>query len=178
MDVRTEATAVLRVQLEDLPQSPDADVLQVTVGQRLHVSVGLDHLLVFREVSPDEVAFTCGTRVEHQTQIPESGERPAILYKECTLTQDGLDHSIFQNLQGTRADKVVCLQSVSVAYEELPRCTERGLDLQGEGAQAPSACALKHGELQDVLVQVHGDVGSQFVREIVQELTRQSADKE
>lgn len=59
MDVGAETAAVLRVQLEDFPQSPDADVLQVAVGQRLHVGVGLDHLIVLREVGPDEVTFAC-----------------------------------------------------------------------------------------------------------------------
>lgn len=63
VDVGAEAAAVLRVQFEDLPQSPDADVLQVTVGQRLHVCIGLDHLVVLREVGPDEIAFTYRQRV-------------------------------------------------------------------------------------------------------------------
>lgn len=69
VDVGAETAAVLRVQLKDLPQSPDADVLQVAVGQRLHVGVGLDHLVVFREVGPDEVAFTCRQMVQHLAQV-------------------------------------------------------------------------------------------------------------
>lgn len=60
MDVRAEPAAVLWIQPKDLPQSPDTDVLQVTVGQRLHVCIGLDHLVVVREVSPNEVSFACG----------------------------------------------------------------------------------------------------------------------
>lgn len=59
VDVRAEAAAVLRVQPQDLPQSPDTDVLQVTVGQRLHVGIRLDHPVVFWEVGPDEVTFAC-----------------------------------------------------------------------------------------------------------------------
>jgi len=89
---------------------------------------------------------------------------------QCTLTQDGQDHAIFQNLQGARADKVVGLESISVAYEVFPGCTERGLDVQGEGAQTPSAGVLEHRQLQDVFVQVHGDVRSQLIWEVMQQL--------
>lgn len=59
VDVRAETAAILWVQLKDLPQSPNTDVLQVTVGQRLHVCIGLDHLVMFREVSPNKVTFAC-----------------------------------------------------------------------------------------------------------------------
>lgn len=59
MEVGAELAAVLRVQPEHLPQSPHADVLQVTVGQRLHVCVGLDHLVIFRQIGPNQVAFAC-----------------------------------------------------------------------------------------------------------------------
>lgn len=86
------------------------------------------------------------------------------------LTQDGDDHVIFQNLQGTRTDKVVGLQGVSVADEVFSRCTEGGLDVQREGAQAPSAGSLEYRQLQDVLVQVHGDVSAQLIWEVVQQL--------
>lgn len=92
------------------------------------------------------------------------------VFFQHTLTQDGLDHAVFQNLQGTGADEIVCLQGVSVAYEVLPRRTEGGLDVQGEGAQAPSAGAFEHGQLQNVFVQVHGDVGTQLIREVMQQL--------
>lgn len=36
---------------------------------------------------------------------------------------------------------------------------ERSLDVQGERAQAPSTGRGEEGQLQDVLVEVHGDVG-------------------
>lgn len=71
MDVRAEPAAVLRVQLQDLPQGLDADVLQVAVGQRLHIRVDLDHLLKFGEVGPDQVPFTCGER--NVTLTPRNG---------------------------------------------------------------------------------------------------------
>lgn len=59
VDVRAKPTAILWVQPKDLLQSPDTDVLQVTVGQCLHICVGLDHLVVIWEVSPYEVPFAC-----------------------------------------------------------------------------------------------------------------------
>lgn len=64
-----------------------------------------------------------------------------------TLTQDGQDHAIFQNLQGTRADKIVGLKGISVTYKVFPRRTEGRLDVQGEGAQTPSASSLKYRQL-------------------------------
>lgn len=57
VDVRGEHTAILRVELQHLPQAAHADVLQVTVGQRLHIGVGFDHLLGPRQVRPDQVPF-------------------------------------------------------------------------------------------------------------------------
>lgn len=60
VDVSAETAAVLWVQPKDLPQRPDTDVLQVTVSQRLHVRVGLDHLVTFWEVSPNKVTFAYG----------------------------------------------------------------------------------------------------------------------
>lgn len=59
VDVRAEPAAILGVQLKDLPQSPNTDVLQVTVGQCLHVCIGLDHLAMFWEVSPNKITFAC-----------------------------------------------------------------------------------------------------------------------
>lgn len=64
VDVRAETAAILWVQLKDLPQSLNADVLQVTVGQCLHICIDLDHLVIFWEVSPDEVPFTCAECVK------------------------------------------------------------------------------------------------------------------
>ncbi len=59
VDVRAEPAAVLWVQPKDLPQSPNTHVLQVTVGQCLHVCIGLDHLVMFWEVSANKVTFAC-----------------------------------------------------------------------------------------------------------------------
>lgn len=62
------------------------------------------------------------------------------------------------------------VERVSVANEILSGGTERGLDVEGEGAQAPPACRGEERQLQDVLVQVHGDVCAQLVWEVVQQL--------
>lgn len=43
--------------------------------------------------------------------------------------------------------------------------------MQGEGAQTPPTGPLKHWQLQDVLVQVHGDVRTKFIWEVTQQLT-------
>lgn len=59
MDVGAEPAAILWVQLEDLPQGPHTDVLQVTVSQRLHICICLDHLAVVRKVSPNKIPFAC-----------------------------------------------------------------------------------------------------------------------
>lgn len=45
VDVVSEDTGVLRVQLQHLTEGPNADVLEVAVGQRLYIRVGLDHLV-------------------------------------------------------------------------------------------------------------------------------------
>lgn len=47
-----------------------------------------------------------------------------------------------------------------MAEEVLSRGAEGGLDVQGEGAQTPSAGVLENRQLQDVFVQVHGDVSA------------------
>lgn len=49
---------------------------------------------------------------------------------------------------------------------------EGGLDVQGEGAQTPSAGVLENGQLQDVFVQVHGDVSAQLIGEVMQQLKK------
>ena len=50
VDVGGEGAGVLRVQLQHLSQRPHVNVLHVTVGQRLHVRVRLDHVIVARQV--------------------------------------------------------------------------------------------------------------------------------
>lgn len=57
VDVRGEHAAILRVELQHLLQAAHTNVLQVTVGQRLHVGVGFDHLLGARQVRPNQVPF-------------------------------------------------------------------------------------------------------------------------
>lgn len=64
-----------------------------------------------------------------------------------------------------------------MAYKVFPWCTEGGLDVQGEGAQTPSAGMLKYRQLQDVFVQVHGYVSSQFIWEVMQQLRKRTEKK-
>lgn len=59
-----------------------------------------------------------------------------------------------------------------MAYKVFPWCTEGGLDVQGEGAQTPSAGPLKYRQLQDVFVQMHSNVSSQFIWKVMQQLIR------
>ncbi|TNN70251.1 hypothetical protein EYF80_019465 [Liparis tanakae] len=73
-------------------------------------------------------------------------------------------------LHGAGAHEVDGLEGVALAYEELPRCTKGGLDDEGERAQTPPAGRLKQRQLQQLVVQVHGDVGPQLIREVLQEL--------
>lgn len=54
-----------------------------------------------------------------------------------------------------------------MAEEVLSWGAEGGLDVQGEGAQAPSAGVLENRQLQDVFVQVHGDVSAQLIGEVM-----------
>ena len=55
VDLGVKDVGVLRIQLQHLPQSPHADVLQVTVGQRLHVCIGLNNLLRRWQVTSNQV---------------------------------------------------------------------------------------------------------------------------
>lgn len=59
VDVGRELAGVLGVELQHLAQSPQPDVLQVAVGQRLHVRVGLDHLVRAAQVGSDQIPFAC-----------------------------------------------------------------------------------------------------------------------
>lgn len=93
-----------------------------------------------------------------------------------TLTQDSKDHAILQNFEGTGTDKIIGLKGISLADQVFPWCTERSLDVQGEGTETPSTGSLKHRQLQDVFVQMHGDVCAQFIWEVMQQL-REDEDK-
>lgn len=59
VDVRAKPAAILWVQTKHLPQGPNTDILQVTVGQCLNIGVGLDHLVMFWKISPDKIPFAC-----------------------------------------------------------------------------------------------------------------------
>lgn len=54
---------------------------------------------------------------------------------------------------------MMSMQGISVPDEIFTRSAEGGFDVQGERAQAPSTGRGEEGQLQDVLVEVHGDVG-------------------
>ena len=55
-----ELLGVLWVEPEHLSEPLQTDVLQVTVGQGLHIGIGLDHLLLGQEVRADQVPTTWG----------------------------------------------------------------------------------------------------------------------
>lgn len=50
LDLADELLGVLGVESQDLTEALEADVLEVTVGQGLHVSIGFDHLLLCQGV--------------------------------------------------------------------------------------------------------------------------------
>ena len=62
LDVLHKVVRVFRVEVQHLVQPLQVDALQVTVGQRLDVGIGLYHTLVQRHVGPDQVALTCSER--------------------------------------------------------------------------------------------------------------------
>lgn len=62
------------------------------------------------------------------------------------------------------------VKGISVSDEVFTWGAERSLDVQGEWTQAPSTGRGEEGQLQDVLVEVHGDVRAQLIREVVQQL--------
>lgn len=85
-------------------------------------------------------------------------------------TQDGQHGVVFKDLHGPRTHKVDGLQGISLPDEELAWGAEGSLYNEGKGAQAASAGWLKQGQLEQLLVQVHGNVGPQFVWEVLQKL--------
>lgn len=58
MDVAGEHTGVLGVEFQHLSQAMHTDILEVTVGQRFHVSIGLHHLVYSRQVRANQVPFS------------------------------------------------------------------------------------------------------------------------
>ena len=56
LDLGDELLGVVRVQAEHLAEAFEADVLKVTVGQRLHTGVGLNHFLLRQTVRANQVA--------------------------------------------------------------------------------------------------------------------------
>lgn len=93
---------------------------------------------------------------------------PPILYR----TQDGEHHAILQHFHGARTDEEDGLERVALTEEVLSGSAEGRLDVQRQGTQAATAGRGEQRQLQDLLVKVHGDVGSQLVREVLQQLWR------
>lgn len=62
------------------------------------------------------------------------------------------------------------MQSISLSDEVLSGDTEGGFYVKGERAETAATGPLKDRQLEDVLIQMHGDVGPQLIREVVQEL--------
>lgn len=85
-------------------------------------------------------------------------------------TQDGQHHPVFQHLHGSRAHKENGLQGVALPQQVLAGCAEGRLDVQRERAQAAAAGRGKEGQLEDLLVKMHGDVGPQLIGEVLQQL--------
>lgn len=75
LDVLHKVVRVLGVQVQHLVQPLQVDALQVAVGQRFHVGVGLDHAVVQGHVRPDQVAFTCLGRKRRGSEEAGSGSR-------------------------------------------------------------------------------------------------------
>lgn len=87
------------------------------------------------------------------------------------FTQNGQHSVVLQYFHGTWAYKVDSLEGVALADEELPRSAKGGLDDEGEGAQTPPAGRFKERQLQQLVIQVHGDISPQFVWEVLQQLS-------
>lgn len=64
LDLAHKLLRVLGVEAQNLTQPLQADVLQVAVRQRLHVGVGLNHLLFGQRVRTNQISFTWGGGAE------------------------------------------------------------------------------------------------------------------
>lgn len=62
------------------------------------------------------------------------------------------------------------MKRIALTDQVLPRDTERGFYMEGERAQAATTGPLKDRQLENVLIQMHGDVSPQLIREVMQEL--------
>lgn len=81
-------------------------------------------------------------------------------------TENRQHRAVLQDFHGTWAHKVDRLQGISLPEEVFPRSTEGGFDMQRQRPEATAAGTLEKGELQNLLVQVHGDVWTQLVWEV------------
>lgn len=69
LDVLHKVVRVLRVEVQYLVQALQVDALQVTVGQRLDVGIGLYHPIVQSHVGPDQVPLPCSERDTGQSSL-------------------------------------------------------------------------------------------------------------
>lgn len=62
------------------------------------------------------------------------------------------------------------MQRITLSDQVLPGDAEGGFYMKRERAQAATTGPLKDRQLEDVLIQMHGDVGPQLIGEVMQEL--------
>ncbi len=104
----------------------------------------------------------------------KNGQLPDIIFWTllfvCNLTQYSQHSVVLEHFHGAWADKVDGLQSVTLANEELSWSTEGGFDDERQRAQTPSTGRFKQRQLEQLFIQVHGNVSPQFIWEVLQKL--------
>lgn len=82
---------------------------------------------------------------------------------------NGQHRAVFKNLHGARAHEVDGLQSAPL-WRRYSQVQKEVLMCRDSCTQQLPAGALEQGQLQDLLVQVHGDNGAELVRKVLQKL--------
>jgi len=104
--------------------------------------------------------------------FPHWGGLCAYIMFVCNLTQYSQHSVVLKHFHGARAHKVYGLQSIPLANKEFPRSTERSFDDERQRAQTPSTGWFKQRQLQQLFIQVHGNVSPQFIWEVLQKLEK------
>lgn len=91
-------------------------------------------------------------------------------YYHYLLTQYRDDHVILDNLHRTVTDVIDVAEGVTPVDEVLPGGAEVSPDVEREQLQAALGRALEYRKLEDLPVQVHRDVPTQLLRELLQSL--------